>query len=434
MGAGWSDSNNIYIFVNEPIYSPGEQVNGEIFVNVVEDISGGRLMLYLDGEEDVNYTDTQGLRSTYVTEKKLYYTASKNLYTFENGVLPAGKYRFPFCFVLPPAICPNCSVAGLVGKGTKTARYAGYVTYKIRCQVEETVTTPPPELSSVSPPVASAGLSIFTGRMNDAASYLSDDFEVIEVSGDTPEQFDNLMKEAPLNGFLRNKLSKSARTKPVGDLVQEVELSIKVPTEEPNVTQSDIVQHFRTLGCVPSGSLATSVTADRLSCFPGDGVTVNVEIQNRTRKRIKDVEACVVREVIFSVNSREKFTAREVVASEKVPGIPRQKEAKASGRESLHITVTMPPGTQPTMSSTLLRLQYKLEVALKLGEKPFVSSLDLVVLKKSQTQNEYLASLKAPRGWDGVALLPGTDLAMIKVRGAPSPDRGEYTGIGTVIF
>ncbi|CBZ55638.1 conserved hypothetical protein [Neospora caninum Liverpool] len=427
MGAGWSDSNNIYIWVNKPTYAPGEQVNGEVFVNVVEAIQAGRLVLYLDGEEDVSYTDSRMSLSTYVAEKKVYYSEAHALLLLEDGKLAAGKYRFPFCFTLPSKIAPNCSVAGLAG--APQAQYAGHVTYKLRCQMEENVSTPPREAGSSSP-VARAALDA-PGQASNAASYAADDFEVVEVSGETPEQLAELMNAAPLNGFLRNKLSKSAGATAVGGLSQEIELSIEVRREKPEVTEREFVEYFQLLRCIPLGSLRTSVAADSLACYPGEGVTVTVDIANRTKRKIQEIVVSLVREVIFSVDGRDKFTMREVVASEKIPGPPREKDFKGFGPQKIKIAV--PTGSQPTMTSALLRLQYKVQTSFQLGRKPFSFSLDLEVLKKSPSVKEHLINFRAPKGWDKVPLLPQTDLAMIQLPGAPAPDRGEYTGIGMII-
>ncbi|KFH01999.1 arrestin (or s-antigen), n-terminal domain-containing protein [Toxoplasma gondii MAS] len=431
MGAGWSDSNNLYIWVNKPAYAPGEQVNGEVFLNVVEEIHATRLALYLDGEEDVRYVDSDESRSTFVAEKMVYFSESHALLVV-NGTLATGRYRFPFCFTLPASVAPDCSVTGEAASGATQAPFAGRVRYKVRAQIEEEEKGEPSlKKASLSRAASVAALAEDRGKETCAASHATDNFEVVEVSAETPEQLADMMKAMPPHGFLRRKLSKAAEAKPLGDLFQEIELAIVVPAEEPEVTLCEFIEHFKLLRCVPLGTLRAKVTADRLSCFPGDCVTVTVEVENTTNKHIQRVVVSLVREVIFSVDGREKFSVREVVASETIPGPPREKDFRAFGPQKVKVTV--PTESQPSMTSSLMRLRYKLETFFLLGQKPYRFFLDCSVLKKTPTVKEHLTKLHAPKDWHKVPLLPETDLAVLQLRGARPPVRGDYIDIGSII-
>ncbi|KEP60124.1 UNVERIFIED_CONTAM: arrestin (or s-antigen), n-terminal domain-containing protein [Hammondia hammondi] len=430
MGAGWSDSNNLYIWVNKPTYAPGEQVNGEVFLNVVEEIHAARLVLYLDGEEDVSYVDSnEKLRSTFVAEKMVYFSESHTLLVVD-GTLATGRYRFPFCFTLPASVAPDCSVAGGAAAGATQAPFAGHVTYKVRAQIEKKG-EPTLKKSSLSRVASAAALAEDAGKESCAASCATDNFEVVEVSAETPEQLADLMKAMPSHGFLKKKLSTAAEAKPLGDLCQEIELSISVPAEEPEVTLCEFIEHFKLLRCIPLGTLRANVTADTLSCFPGDCVTVTVDIENTTNKHIQQVVVSLVREVIFSVEGREKFSVREVVASKTIPGPPREKDFRAFGPQKVNVTV--PTESQPSMTSSLLRLRYKLETFFRLGQKPHTFFLDFSVLKKTPTVKEHLTKLHAPKEWHRVPLLPETDLAVIQLRGARPPVRDDYIDAGSII-
>lgn len=108
----------IYIQLDKGSYSPGEQVNGTVFLNVLQNLPGCQdIWVTISGMEDTKlierkertewYTDSQGHQKS---RTHVYYVHHRDynsffnhrfpLYRFNTAFLPAGQYTFPISFML----------------------------------------------------------------------------------------------------------------------------------------------------------------------------------------------------------------------------------------------------------------------------------------------------------------------------------------------
>jgi len=104
-----SGENSIFIRLDKPSYLPGEQVNGQVYVNIVEDTNGDTLYLMILGAEFTKYKTRHSSGSgknrrtrtvTHIGQNDIL----KHEYTLmssQTGKIERGQYCFPVSFVIP---------------------------------------------------------------------------------------------------------------------------------------------------------------------------------------------------------------------------------------------------------------------------------------------------------------------------------------------
>ena len=114
-----SANGTVFVQLNKGHYSPGEQVNGMVFLNVVNNYPGGSAVwIFLSGAEHTSLVeaktrkiyedDIEGNRwskdETYYVphqERNSFFNHGFPIHQFDTPYVPVGQYSFPFCFVLP---------------------------------------------------------------------------------------------------------------------------------------------------------------------------------------------------------------------------------------------------------------------------------------------------------------------------------------------
>lgn len=117
-----SGFGTIFIQLDKGSYSPGEQVNGTVFLNMTQNFSGGQeVVVSISGMEDTKlierktrtewYTDSQGRRQsrthTYYVHHQDYNSFFNHcfpIHKFNTPYVPAGQYTFPISFTLQGGI------------------------------------------------------------------------------------------------------------------------------------------------------------------------------------------------------------------------------------------------------------------------------------------------------------------------------------------
>ncbi len=111
----------IYIQLDKGRYSPGEQANGTVFLNVTQNFSGGNeLIVELIGREETkmiqrkSHTRTVGsgkhrrTRTTYTyhnhRQDNYFFNHRFPVYRFNSTYVPMGQYSFPISFVVPSGL------------------------------------------------------------------------------------------------------------------------------------------------------------------------------------------------------------------------------------------------------------------------------------------------------------------------------------------
>ena len=111
----------IFIQFDKGSYSPREQVNGTIYLNVFQNYPGTReITVLIRGFEDTRLierktrTTTHRTGKTTTTRTHTYYVTHQDynaffnhqfvIYRFANECIPAGQYTFPISFVLPAGL------------------------------------------------------------------------------------------------------------------------------------------------------------------------------------------------------------------------------------------------------------------------------------------------------------------------------------------
>jgi sporulation-control protein spo0M len=111
----FDDYGDIYIFLANRNYHPGEQVNGMVYVNLGKTFPAGAITLKLEGKEKFKHYWAESHRVNDGTnrtervikddsEKKTAFKAEFPIASFPGQKIPAGQYQFPVCFVLPSNI------------------------------------------------------------------------------------------------------------------------------------------------------------------------------------------------------------------------------------------------------------------------------------------------------------------------------------------
>jgi hypothetical protein len=116
-----SGFGTVYIQLDHGSYSPGQQVNGTVFLSVTQNYPGAtELWLTITGMEDTKLieqkTRTEHYRVNGETRSRThtYYVTHQDynsffnhkfpIYRFAGGFVPAGQYTFPVSFVLQPGL------------------------------------------------------------------------------------------------------------------------------------------------------------------------------------------------------------------------------------------------------------------------------------------------------------------------------------------
>ena len=117
-----SGFGTIFIQLDKGSYSPGEQINGTIFLNITNNYPGAQqIWISISGMEDTklieqktrqeSYTDNDGHRRTrtetyYVHHQDLnsFFNHKFPIYSFDTAFLPAGQYTFPISFSLQKSL------------------------------------------------------------------------------------------------------------------------------------------------------------------------------------------------------------------------------------------------------------------------------------------------------------------------------------------
>lgn len=105
LGSSYIHDPNIEIFmqVNKQYYIAGEYVEGEIYIRVKQPSLYTRLMVNLEGEEYVYWTEGQGRNKRYYRNQYQNYYSGFIVQNF-GGMINQGDYIFPFAFLLPAMI------------------------------------------------------------------------------------------------------------------------------------------------------------------------------------------------------------------------------------------------------------------------------------------------------------------------------------------
>ena len=135
-----SGFGTIYVQLNKGNYTPGEQINGVVYLNVEVDYPGHcEVRLNISGLEDTKLierwtetkssTDSEGNSTTeYETrytdhhEINTFFNYSFPIYKFSTSYVPAGNYTFPICFVLQ--------------KGIPSTFFYEFVQYNTKCHAK----------------------------------------------------------------------------------------------------------------------------------------------------------------------------------------------------------------------------------------------------------------------------------------------------------
>ena len=116
--SGWGQ---IYIQLDKGSYSPGQQVNGTIFLNLMNNLPGARqVLLSLSGMEDTRLVERKERTEYYYvngerrSRTEVYYVTHTDtnsffnhkfpVYTFTTPFIPMGQYSFPVSFILPSGL------------------------------------------------------------------------------------------------------------------------------------------------------------------------------------------------------------------------------------------------------------------------------------------------------------------------------------------
>src|SRR3990167_647586 len=116
--SGWGQ---IYIQLDKGSYSPGQQVNGTIFLNLMNNPPGARqVLLSLSGMEDTRLVERKERTEYYYvngerrSRTEVYYVTHTDqnsffnhrfpVYTFSTPFIPMGQYSFPVSFILPSGL------------------------------------------------------------------------------------------------------------------------------------------------------------------------------------------------------------------------------------------------------------------------------------------------------------------------------------------
>ena len=111
-----SGFGTVYIQLDQGSYSPGQQVNGTVFLNVTQNYPGAfHLTLTISGMEDTKLIEAKSSSSSdssdssdssYIVhrETNTFFNHSFPIFEFNTLSVSAGQYNFPFSFLLQPGI------------------------------------------------------------------------------------------------------------------------------------------------------------------------------------------------------------------------------------------------------------------------------------------------------------------------------------------
>lgn len=116
-----SGFGTIFIQLDKGSYAPGQQVNGTIFLNVVQNFPGANeLWVTISGMEDTKLIEQKSRQVSYYENNETkyrteyYYVTHQDyntffnhkfpVYNFTSMYVPAGQYTFPVSFVLPSGL------------------------------------------------------------------------------------------------------------------------------------------------------------------------------------------------------------------------------------------------------------------------------------------------------------------------------------------
>src|SRR3990167_2773431 len=144
--SGWGQ---IYIQLDKGSYSPGQQVNGTIFLNLMNNLPGAQeVVLGISGmeatqlhercESSTTETDNDGNTTTktevyYVThtDQNSFFNHRFPVYTFSTPFIPMGQYSFPVSFILPSVLPSTFNYTFQNGGGANFAK----VNYVMTAQI-----------------------------------------------------------------------------------------------------------------------------------------------------------------------------------------------------------------------------------------------------------------------------------------------------------
>jgi hypothetical protein len=142
----FKDYGDIYIFLANRNYHPGEQVNGMVYINLEKTFPAGTITLKLEGKEKFKHfwaewyyvTNPNGTRRRRKeikeeSEKKGAFKGEFPIASFPGKKIPAGQYQFPVSFVLPDKI-PSSFYSKWTTEGQKC--YAK-IEYEMKVKLEK---------------------------------------------------------------------------------------------------------------------------------------------------------------------------------------------------------------------------------------------------------------------------------------------------------
>jgi len=105
MGNSHIQDPNIEIFmqINKQYYFAGEYVEGEVYVRAKQPSTYKKLVVSLDGEEFVYWTEGQGRNKRHYSNRYQNYKSSFIVMDFQ-GKVNQGDFTFPFALLLPNMI------------------------------------------------------------------------------------------------------------------------------------------------------------------------------------------------------------------------------------------------------------------------------------------------------------------------------------------
>lgn len=138
------EHGSIYCQTDKAYFMAGEQITGNIYLNLTMSYPASSLEIEVKGKEKLKWTTRENRqvnnegnqRNEFVdvhhkNEKKVI-TFKSPVFYFPGGMAPPGQYTFPFSFALPANI-----PASLYWNGTDNGR--AKIKYKLKASLEPTI-------------------------------------------------------------------------------------------------------------------------------------------------------------------------------------------------------------------------------------------------------------------------------------------------------
>ena len=104
---------NIYLKTNNPFYYAGENVTGEIYLNLVESFPGNSIFLKIKGKEECEFDEVKSVwkdnpdgtrimvqETHHLEGHNIFYRLKFPVYVWNSDSIQPGQYCFPFAFIM----------------------------------------------------------------------------------------------------------------------------------------------------------------------------------------------------------------------------------------------------------------------------------------------------------------------------------------------